>query len=37
MFDVVETFLVQLVGLMPAILGIYLLFDLTGGLLFSKR
>lgn len=37
MFDVVEIFLVQLVGLMPAILGIFLLFDLTGGLLFSKR
>lgn len=37
MFDVVETFLVKLVELMPAILGIYMLFDLTGVLLFSKR
>lgn len=37
MFDVVETFLVQLVGLIPSIFGIYLLFDLTGGLLFGKR
>lgn len=37
MFDVVETFLVKLVDMMPAILGIYLLFDFTGALLFSKR
>ena len=37
MFDVASQFMVQLVELMPGIFGIYLLFDLTGGLLFSKR
>ena len=28
---------VQLVALIPAVLGIWLLFDLIGGLIFSKR
>lgn len=36
-FDVVEQMLVQLVNLMPSIIGIYLLFDFIGGLLFNKR
>lgn len=37
MFECAEQLLVQLVNLMPAILGIYILFDLIGGLLFGKR
>ncbi len=36
-FDVVVQMLVQLVNLIPGILGLYLLFDLIGVLLFSKR
>ena len=37
MFEIAEQFLVQLVGLMPAVFGIYVLFDLIGSLLFGKR
>lgn len=37
MFECAETMLTQLVELIPAILGIYILFDLIGGLLFGKR
>ncbi len=37
MFDIAIQFMVQLVGLMPAVFGIYLLFDLIGSLLFGKR
>lgn len=37
MFEVVEIFMVQLVGLIPAVFGIYILFDLIGSLLFGKR
>lgn len=37
MFEVVETFMVQLVGLIPAVFGVYILFDLLGSLLFGKR
>jgi len=37
MFEVAETFLVQFVGLFPAILGLWLLFDLTGSLLFGRK
>lgn len=37
MFECAEQMLVQLVQLMPAILGIYILFDLVGSLLFGKR
>lgn len=36
-FEVTEQMLVQLVNLMPAIFGIYLLFDLLGSLLFGKK
>lgn len=36
MFEVAEGFLVQLVGLIPAILCIYLLFDFIGNLLFRR-
>lgn len=37
MFEIVEQFMVQLVDLMPAVFGIYVLFDLIGSLLFGKR
>ena len=37
MFEIAEQFLVQLIDLMPAIFGIYVLFDLIGSLLFGKR
>jgi hypothetical protein len=37
MFEIVEQFMVQLVGLMPGVFGIYVLFDLIGSLLFGKR
>ena len=37
MFDIATQFMVQLVGLIPAVMGIYLIFDLMGSLLFGKR
>lgn len=37
MFEVAITFMVQLVDLIPPIFGLYILFDLIGGLLFGKR
>lgn len=37
MFECAEQMLVQLIELMPGILGIYILFDLIGGLIFGKR
>lgn len=37
MFECAETMLVQLIDIMPAVIGVYLLFDLTGSLLFGKR
>lgn len=37
MFEIAEQFLVQLIDLMPAVFGIYVLFDLIGSLLFGKR
>ena len=37
MFDIAIQFMVQMVGLIPAVFGIYILFDLIGGLLFGKR
>lgn len=37
MFDVSIQFMVQLVGLLPAVFAIYILFDLLGSLLFGKR
>lgn len=36
MFEVVEQMLVQLVDLIPYILGIYILFDLLGSMIFQK-
>lgn len=37
MFEAAEQMLIQLIELMPGILGIYILFDLIGGLIFGKR
>ena len=37
MFEICEQMLVQLVEIIPFLLGLYLLFDFVGGLLFSKR
>lgn len=37
MFEIVEQFMVQLVGLIPAVFAVYILFDLIGSLLFGKR
>lgn len=36
MFDVSLHFIVQLVDLIPGVIGIYVLFDLLGSLLFGK-
>jgi len=36
MFEVVETYLIQLVGLIPIILALLLLFSFIGDLLFKK-
>lgn len=37
MFDIAIQFMVQLVDLMPAVIGLYILFDFMGSLLFGKR
>lgn len=37
MFDIAIQFMVQLVDLIPGVIGIYLIFDLMGSLLFGKR
>lgn len=37
MFDISIQFMVQLVKMIPAIFGLYVLFDFTGALLFNKR
>lgn len=37
MFDIATQFMVQMVGLIPAVFSIYILFDLMGSLLFNKR
>lgn len=36
MFIIATTFMVQLVDLIPAVFGIYILFDLLGSLLFGR-
>lgn len=36
MFDVSIQLLIQLINLLPYILGIWLIFDLVGALLFGK-
>lgn len=37
MFDIFVKMFEQLITFIPAIFGIYLIFDLLGGLLFNKR
>lgn len=37
MFDIAITLMVQLVGLLPAFIGIYMIFDFMGSLLFGKN
>lgn len=37
MFECAEQMLIQLIEIMPYVIGIYILFDLTGSLFFSKR
>lgn len=37
MFDIATQFMIQLINLIPGVFGIYILFDLIGGLLFGKR
>lgn len=37
MIEIVEQMLVQLISCLPVFFGIWLLFDLIGGLLFGKR
>lgn len=36
MFDIAMQFMTQLIDLIPAIIGVYLIFDLTGSLLFGR-
>lgn len=37
MFEISETMMLQLVDFIVPVFGIYILFDLIGGLLFGKR
>lgn len=37
MFDVVEVFMTQLIDLIIPMIGIYVVFDFIGTLLFGKR
>lgn len=37
MFEIAEQFMIQLVNIIPYLFGLYVLFDLTGTLLFNKR
>lgn len=37
MFDITTQMLVQLVGLIPYMIALILIFDLLGSLLFGKR
>lgn len=37
MFDVIKTYLTQLIDLMPGIIGLYVLFDFLGGMLPNNR
>lgn len=36
MFDIAMQMFIQLIGLLPGIFGIYLVFDLIGSLLFRE-
>jgi hypothetical protein len=37
MLEIASTFMVQLIGYIPIVVAIYVLFDLIGSLLFNKR
>lgn len=37
MFEICEQFLVQLIDCMPVLLGVYVVFDFIGSLLFGRR
>lgn len=37
MFDLVVQMFVQLIGLIPTVFGVYILFDLIGTLLFGTK
>ena len=37
MFDIFIQMFVQLIELIPLLIGLYFLFDMVGGLLFNKR
>lgn len=37
MFEICEQFLVQLINCMPVLLGVYVVFDFIGSLLFGRR
>lgn len=37
MFDVTLTFLSQLIGLLPSLIALYILFDFIGTILFGRR
>lgn len=37
MFDVTLTFISQLIELLPGLIGLYILFDFIGTILFGRR
>ncbi len=37
MFEVAETFMIQLVTCIPVVFAIYIIFDFIGSLLFGRR
>ena len=37
MFELTTQFMVQLIGLMPILIGVYILFDFIGSFFFGKR
>ena len=37
MFEVIETYMIQFIELLPAIIGLYVLFDFLGGMLPNNR
>lgn len=37
MFDVTLSFISRLIDLLPGLIGLYILFDFVGGLLFGRR
>ena len=37
MFDIATDLMAQLIGYIPLVFALYILFDLIGGLLFDRR